>query len=206
LDGAAEHETAMAGRWRIHHHIHGQRDHRARPVRILVDLAEQQVHRNGHAVIDRHLVDDGEVELVEDHRLGDVRGERRMTLYDRHRARAPALVGRRKVRRAAERERGNEIDRESRSVVVIDDNGDIGLGLAHPFLRLLEAREYALPIGLLGLAVVDGCPDGGHMRRTYTCDDPGHGFTSALLIWTGTSISLCFWLDPWPRSWPSAWS
>ena len=136
LDGAAEHVAAMAGRRRIHHDVDGERDHRARPVRVLVDLAEQQVHRHRHAVIDFHLVADGEIELVEDDRLRDVRGERRMALDHRHRARAPAFVGRREFRGAAEREGRDQIDRERRGVIVIDDDRHIGLGLAASILAI----------------------------------------------------------------------
>ncbi len=164
LDGAPEHEAAVAGRRRIHHDVDGERNHRARPVRLLVDLAEQEIHRHRHAVIDFHLVADGEVELVEDHRLRDMRGQRRMALDHRHRPRAPALVGWRELGGAAQRESRDQIDRECRGVIVIDDDGDVGLGLAHPLLRFLEAREHPLPVRLLGLAVVERRADGGHVR------------------------------------------
>ncbi len=124
-----------------------------------------------------------------------MRGERRIALDHRHRPRPPALVGRRKLRRAAERESRDHLDRERRGVIVVDDDGDVGLGLPHPLLRLLEAREHPLPIRLLGLAVVERRADGGHMRRTYSCDDSGHGITSVLLI----GIWLC-WISLW-RLW-----
>src|ERR1700733_14799621 len=196
LDGAAEHEAAMPGWRRIHHHVDREWNHRARPVRILVDFAEQQVHRHGHAVIDVHLVADGEIEFVEDDGLRDMRGKRRMTLDHRHRPRSPAFVGWRKFRGAAEREGRDHLHRERRGVIVVDDDGDVGLGFAHPLLRSLETRENPFPIRLLGLVVVDRRADGGHMRRTYSCDDPGHGVTSVLLIWIW-SWSTWLWLSPW---------
>ena len=71
-DRLAEIEAAVAGRRRELHHVDRERDHRARP---FLRRAEQQVHRHGEAVVDLHLVADGEIELVEDHRLRDVRGE-----------------------------------------------------------------------------------------------------------------------------------
>ena len=169
----AQHVAAMPGRRRIHDDVDGQRDHRARP--CVLRLPEQQVHRHGQSVIDLHLVDDGEVELVENDGLRDVRGERGMALDHRHRARAPALVGGRKLRRAAEREGRDHLHREGGGVVVVDHDRDVRLGLRHPFLGFLEAREHPLPIGLLGLAVVERRPDGGNMRRAYTCDDLCHG-------------------------------
>jgi hypothetical protein len=126
-DGAAEHVAAMTGRRRIHHDIHSERNHRARPVRILVDLAEQKVHRHRHAVVDLHLVADGQIEFVEDDGLRDMRGERRIALHHRHRARSPALVGGRELHRAAERESRDHLDREGGSVIVVNDDGDVGL-------------------------------------------------------------------------------
>ncbi len=163
-DGLAEHVAAVAGRRRIHDDVDGERNDRARPMAALVDLAEQKVHRHRHAVIDFHLVADGQIELVEDAGLRDVRGQRRMAYRDRHRPRTPAFVGRRKFRRAAEREGRDHLDREGRGVIVVNDDRDIRLGLAHPLLRFLKAREHPLPIGLLGLAVVERRADGGHMR------------------------------------------
>ena len=186
----------MTRRRRIHHHVDRKRDHRTRPVRILVDLAEQQIHRHGHAVIDLHLVADGEIEFVENDRLRNVRGQRRITLHHRNRTRTPAFVGGWKFRSAAERKGRDHLNRKRRRVVVVDDDRDIRLALAHPFLGFLETREHPLPVRLLGSAVVDCCADGRHMRRSDTCDDSGHGSTSVLLIslWTSSPwLSLSAW-------------
>ena len=69
----AEHEAAVAGRRRIHHDVDRERNDLERPFVVRAFLAAQQIERNGQAVIDFHLVADGEVEFVEDDRLGDVR-------------------------------------------------------------------------------------------------------------------------------------
>src|SRR5262249_21305393 len=87
----------------------------------------------------------------------------------------PAFVGGRKFRRAAERESRDHLHREGGGMIVVDHDGDVRLGPRHPLLGFLESREYAFPVGLLGLAVVERRADGGHVRRTYTCDDPCHG-------------------------------
>ncbi len=174
-DRLAEHVAAVPGRRRIHHHVDRERDDLERPFAARRDLAAQEVERHRQPVVDLHLVDDGEVEFVEDHRLRDVRGKRGIALHHRHRARPPALVGRRKLSRAAEREGRYEIDRERRRMIVVDDDRHVGLGLAHPLLGFLEAREHPLPVGLLGLVVVERRADGGHVRRTNTCDDLCHG-------------------------------
>ena len=126
-DRLAEHEAAVAGRRRILHHVDRERDHRARP---FLRRAEHQVERHGEAVVDLHLVAQRQIELVEDHRLRDVRGELGMALHHRHRTRAPALVGDREFRRGAEREGRDDLHRERRGVVVVDADDDVGLGLA----------------------------------------------------------------------------
>jgi len=122
------------------------------------------VHRHSQAVVDLHLVDDGEVELVQDDRLGDMRGELGMALDHRHRARPPPFVGGRELGRAAEREGRHDLDREGGGMVVVDHDRHVGLGLGHPFLRALEAGEDPLPVRLLGLLVVDRRADRRHVR------------------------------------------
>src|SRR5450756_2821205 len=91
-DRLAEHEAAPPGGRRVLHDVDGKRDHRAWPG---LRLAAHQAHRHREAVVDVHLVDDGEIEIVLDHRLGDVAGELGMADHLGHRARAPALVGHR---------------------------------------------------------------------------------------------------------------
>jgi hypothetical protein len=70
-------------------------------------------------VIDVHLVDDRHVELVEDRRLRDVPRELGVTLDDRDRARAPALVGRRERLGASDRERWDDLERERGRVITV---------------------------------------------------------------------------------------
>ena len=126
-------------------------------------------------MIDLHLVDDGEVELVEDDRLRDMRGELGMPLHHRHRPRAPAFVGGRKFRRAAERESRDHLDRECGGVVVVDHDGDVGLGLAPStacdFSKPENTRfQYGSSVLPLSIAA----PMAG------TCDDP----TPAMILAT----------------------
>ena len=184
-DRLAQHKAAMPGRRRVLHDVDGERNDRARP---FLGRPEQQVHRHGEAVVDLHLVDDGEIELVENDRLGDVRGERGVTLHHRHRARAPALVGGREFGRAAEREGRDHLDRERRGVVVVNQDDDVGLRFRHPFLGFLEAREHPLPIGLLGALVVDRRADRRHVRGRNSCDDPSHVATPICCV---PSIWIC---------------
>ena len=82
---------AAIARWRrIGDDVDGERDDLARP---FVRSAEHHRQRNGQAVIDIHLVDDGHVELVEDQALRNMPGKVWMALHIRHLARAPAFVG-----------------------------------------------------------------------------------------------------------------
>ena len=174
-DRLAQHVAAVPGRRRIHDHVDRQRNDLERPFLLRVLLAAQEVERHRQAVIDLHLVDDGQVELVENDRLRDVSGERGVALDHRHRPRPPALVGGRELGGAAEREGRDEIDRECRRMVVVDHDRNIRLGFAHPRLRPLEAREHPLPVGFLGPVIVERRADGGNVRRAYTCDDRCHG-------------------------------
>ena len=155
----------------VHHHVDGKRDHRTRP---FGRRPEHQVERHRETMVDLHLVDDGEVETVEDHRLGDVGSQRRMALDHRHRARAPAFVGGRKFRRAAECEGRDQVHRKRRGMVVIDFDDDVRLGGRHPRLGSFEAGKHPLPVRLLGLLVVDRGADGRHVRRSHACDDSSH--------------------------------
>jgi hypothetical protein len=154
--------------------VGGERNHLEGPLFARVALAAQEIERHGQPVVDLHLVDDGDVELVEDQRLRDMGGEFRVALDDRHRARTPALVGRRKLGCTAERKCRDQVDREGGRVIVIDDDRDIRLGLPHPFLRLHESGKHPLPIRFLRAAIVEGGTDGGNVRRSNTCDDLGH--------------------------------
>jgi len=61
-DRLAEHETTMAGRRRVLNDIDGKRNNTAGPG---FRLSEHQGHRCRQPVIDLHLIDDGDVELVE---------------------------------------------------------------------------------------------------------------------------------------------
>src|SRR5262245_65749502 len=113
-----------------------------------------------------------------------MRRELRMPLHGRHRPRAPTLVGGRKLGRTAEGKSWHDLDRERRRMIVVDDDRDVGLGLLHPFLGFLEAREHPLPVRLLGLLVIDRSANGRHVRRRYACDDSSHVSTSPCsLLW-----------------------
>src|SRR5215213_31527 len=90
-DRLAQHVTTSAGGCRVLHHIYGKRDYWTRPC---LRLAAHQAQRHRQSVVDIHLVYDGQIEVVLDHGLRDVRGEFRMTDDLGHGTRAPTLVGR----------------------------------------------------------------------------------------------------------------
>jgi hypothetical protein len=195
-DGLPEHEAAPAGRHRVLHHIDRERNHRAGPgVLLRVQLAAHQRQRHGEAVVHVHLVDDGEVEVLLDDRLGDVRGQVRMADDGGHRARAPALVGRLKLRRGADGKGGNHLQAEGGGVVVVDQEHDVGLVVLHPLLGEFVALEDRLPVGFLGLAQVQGRADGGHVRGVDGCGDAGHG--QAPFFWPAAPCGWCWgWASP----------
>src|SRR5215469_8495657 len=97
-----------------------------------------------------------------------------MAFDRRNRPRAPTLVGNRKLRRAADGESGNNLERKRRGVIVVDDDHDIRPDLLNPFFRAFESAEYRAPIGFVCLAVVPGSANGRNMRAGNAGDDPGH--------------------------------
>src|SRR5579863_1060434 len=176
-DRFAEHEAAPA-RWRrVLHHIDRERDHRARPC---FRLAAHQAERHRQTVVDVHLVDDGQIKIVLDHRLRDMGGELRVTDHLGYRARAPALVGHRELRRGADREGRDEIQAERVGVIVIDQKDDVRLLVLQPLLGEFVALEDRLPIGLGGLAEIDRRADRRHMGSVDACGDTGHHFFSPM--------------------------
>src|SRR5665213_3578318 len=153
LDGLAnrlaEHEAAPPRRRRVLHDIDGERDHRARP---RLRLAAHQAERDGEAVMDVHLVDDGQVEIVLDHRLGDMRCQFRMADHVRHRARPPALVSRDEFRRSTDRKGRDDIEAESVGMIIVDEKDHIRLLILEPLFGDLVTLENRPPIRLGGLA------------------------------------------------------
>ncbi len=129
-----------------------------------VGLTVHERERHGETMIHVHLVHDGEIELIQDQRLRQVRCELWMPLNDRHWSRPPALIGGLKLRRTAKRERGNQLERECGRVIVVDEDDHIDLLLGNPLLGEFKTLEYRLPIGFVGLAQVDGSADRRYMR------------------------------------------
>ena len=177
-DRLAEHVAAVAGRRRVLHHVHGERDDRGRP---RLGLAVDERQRHGQAVVDLHPVHQREVELVEDEPLSQVGRQVGTALDDRHRPGPVPLVGRRELIGTAEREGGHQLRRERRRVVVIDQDDDVGDVLLRPGLRPLVPREQRLPVGLFGLAEVDRGPDGRDVTRSQPVCDASHSQLPSLI-------------------------
>jgi hypothetical protein len=170
-DRLPEHEAAASrGHW-VLHHVDREGNDRARPS---LRLPEHERQRNGQAVVDIHLVDDGQVEVVLDHALRDMRGELRMADDLRHGPRSPAFVGRLELGRGADRERGNDLERERARVVVVHEEDDVRAMLPLPFLRELVAAEHLGPVRLGRLAEIERRADGGHVRGVNGRGDACH--------------------------------
>src|SRR6185437_11221948 len=115
FDGLAEVVAAVTRRRRILNDIDRQGNNLARPLRR---LTEHQGERYGQAVVDIHLVDDGQIELIQNHGLRDMARQHRIAFDHRHRARAPAFVRRPEFLSTTECEGRNELERERGGVVV----------------------------------------------------------------------------------------
>ncbi len=148
--------------------VHVERDDPARP---FGDVAEHQRQRHGQTVIDRHLVDQGEVEVVSDQRVSDVRREFGVALDTWDGTRPVPFVRRRVRRPGAEHEGRDERQVERCRMVVVDQEDDIGHVVPLILLGELVALEDRPPIGLLGLVVVHRRTDGRNVRGEHRARD-----------------------------------
>jgi hypothetical protein len=119
-------------------------------------------------MIDIHLVRDSDVELVENQRLSYVPAKIGSAFHSRDRTRAPAFIRRLELRSASQCEGRNQIEAESGRVIIVDKDDDVGRVARHPFPGGFESIEQGLPVGLPGLAMIDGRADGGDVAATDT--------------------------------------
>ena len=107
-------------------------------------------------------VSDGEVEFIQNQRLGDVPGEVRMSVNWRHGAGAPALVGDRKFFGAAQCKSGNQLQRKGGRMIVVDDNSHIWIKILYPLLRFFKSFKQWRPVVIGGFVLIN--------RRAYRRD------------------------------------
>ena len=187
-------EAALATGHGVLHHIDGERDHRARPgVFHRVQLAAHQRQGHREAVVHVHLVHDGQVKVLLNDRLRDVRGQLRMTLDLGHWAWSPAFVGRRVLGRSANRKGRDHVQAESCCVVIEHQEDHVRLVILHPLLGEVIACKQRLPVIFLCLAQVHGCANGGHMRGENGCGDFGHAYAFFPAALACCRASPCGW-------------
>jgi len=114
-------------------------------------------------VIDVHAVDYREVEVLLNHRLGDVTGELGVAAHHRHRPGAPALIRRGELLGTADGESGHDIEAEGAGVIVVEEQDDVGLLLGDPTTREVVAGKHRRPVGVLRLAVIERRADRRHV-------------------------------------------
>ena len=83
-----------------------------------------------------------------------MRRELRVALHHGHGARAPSFVRRCIRRGAANGEGANHVQAEGRGVVVVDKKDDVGRVVLNPLLGELIALKDGLPVGFVGLTLV----------------------------------------------------
>jgi hypothetical protein len=132
-------------------------------------------------VIHIHAIDDGEIEIILDHRMRNVRRQLRMPFHDRHRPRPPTFIGGFVLRRTADREGRNEIEVESGRVIVVNQEDDVGCVSRKPRFGGLVAGEHGLPVVIAGLAQVERSADGRNVRGVNAGSDGGHQGSSFLV-------------------------
>jgi hypothetical protein len=119
-------------------------------------------------MIDIHLVRDGDVELIENQRLGYVPAEIGSAFHNRDRTPAPAFIRRLELRGASQCEGRNQIEAEGGLMIVVDKDYDVGRVARHPFPGGFESVEQGLSVGFPCLAKINGLPDGGDVAATDT--------------------------------------
>src|ERR1700722_15097838 len=100
--------------------------------------------------------------------------EPRIALDYRYRSRPPALVRRRELLGTAEREGRDDLERERRGMIVVDQDHDVGRVVADPLLGEFVALEQRPPVRVLRLAVIERGADCRHMRGRQARVDPSH--------------------------------
>ena len=134
-----------------------------------------QGHRDGHGVVDQHVLAHGDVELVGDEGVDQMPGQGRIA---RNRARdrdAPALVLVAVFARRADREGRQLVEKEVEAMVVVEDHRHVRLLAREPVMHVVEALEERLPVGIVLLLLRDRLADRGNVGRCNAADDPGHG-------------------------------
>jgi hypothetical protein len=138
-------------------HAHLQRHDLAGPVRF---VRPQHRQRRERAVVQALALEERQVELVRDQRVGDVSSQFRVALQRWQLARTAAFVGDRKFFAHAQREVRVVVEEERRDVVVVDEEQHIRLVLFQPFLHRLVALEDRRPDRVVLLVGVVGEADG----------------------------------------------
>jgi hypothetical protein len=108
-------------------------------------------------------------------------GQIEVALHLRQRPRAEPFVADRIAVGHAEREGGVLVEAEIGGVVVIDDDGDVGLQLRKPFAHGHVSVEERFPRRLLRAVAVDHRADRRHMRKADAADDLAHQRASLIL-------------------------
>jgi hypothetical protein len=165
----AELVAACRRRQRVLDRVHGDR-HAADDA---LAAPEQRV-RHRERVIDAHLLARRDVELVGDERLDDVPRKLGVAGIGRQRRKAPAFVGVLIFGRRADRERGQIVEEEVQAVIVVDDDGRVGLRPLEPLAHGRIAREERPPVVVLLEPACDRVADRGDVRGADSADEPRH--------------------------------
>ena len=123
---------------------------------------------DGHRVAKRHI------ELIEYERFVEMPGQLGVTIHYGYLTPTATFVRRLKLIGDAEQESGHQVDGKRTGMVVVNNQHDIRLGLRHPLSSSFVAAKQRFPIGLTGLAMVDGRTNGGNMRRRDAADNFNH--------------------------------
>jgi hypothetical protein len=128
-------------------------------------------------MIDLHLLACADVELLLDQLFGDMPRQGRVTFERRDGLQRPSLVGVVVSVGAAQREGGHLVEEEVQAVIVVDDDGDVGLVVPQPCFGGLVTVEEPFPVRFLCQPVGNGVAHGWYVRAGDAAADPSQSST-----------------------------
>ena len=133
-----------------------------------------QRHRYRHGVIDQHVLTHRHVELVRDERVDQMPGQSRIA-RDRTRNRNPPAFVFAAIFGGGTDCKGRQfVEEKIQTVIVVENDGDVGLRPRQPVVDVIEALEERLPVGIALLFFRNRFADRRNVRAANTANNYRH--------------------------------
>jgi hypothetical protein len=132
-------------------------------------------------MIDEHLLARCDIELIGHERFNQMPRKSGISREGLSHRKAPPFVGISVLAGGPDRERRHFVEEEVQAVVVVDDNGNVGLHGVEPFVHRLVCIEERLPRGFVLPTPRDSLANGRDVRSCDSADDRGHDLPSSCM-------------------------